>query len=223
MACHKHKKDANWPIDLVWKYLHEASEPGARTGSWFKKMDPGGLLNDRHGVYEMLVDQPAHTNPSTEEEVAKSMIPWNQNNKGLLEAFDNKWACGSVVKLSFLKYMGWGNKDYKSKEVGSKGFDAAQWIAEGLWKGMAVRAHLGRKHHYVGIVGYRTTSYSNAKKRFEYEFLVMDPWAGGAATGGNTIVYAGATTAFLGIMKEAGDQLPYDTFEATAVAGPHPF
>ncbi|MGL4550196.1 MAG: hypothetical protein ACRC33_03325 [Gemmataceae bacterium] len=215
-----HVRDGTWTVDLIWKYLHEVSKPGRRAGSWFDKMDPGGVLNDRHRVYEMLVDEPHHTNPQPDE-VARSMIPWNQNNKELFEAFGKKWACGSVVKLSFLKYMNGGAGDQPAKGVDSKGFDAAAWVTQSLDKGRPVRAHLGEKHHYVGIVGYRAAAVATPTSRFEY--LVMEPWAGGAATGGATIKYAGASTKFLGVMKEQAGRLEYDGYKVTSVSGPHPF
>ncbi|MEP6848862.1 MAG: hypothetical protein ABI999_08385 [Acidobacteriota bacterium] len=53
-----------------------------------------------------------------------------------------------------------------------------------------------------------------------WEFLVIDPWAGGASTGSTTILYAGIQTKFLGIAAQVGLKIVYDSIEIYSVEGP---
>jgi len=209
-------RDGSWEVDLVWQYLHETATPGRPTDGWYKKMDPAGLLDDRRHVYDMLVGDPSHTNPSVDQ-LRASMVPWNQRNAGIIKAFKSELACGSVVKLTFRKYMGWGGAEPPQRSVSYRGWNGVNWIVKSLRAGKPVRAYLKKKNHYVGIVGFRSGAF------MRYEFLCIDPWAGGAATGTTTIVYAGATTKFLGIARHDGTKLMYDGYEITDVEGYYPF
>src|SRR6185369_12181754 len=93
------------------------------------------------------------------------------------------------------KYMGWSAGEPKSRTLDYKGWNGVLWIVKSLRAGQAVRCYLRSKDHYVGIVGCRGKKMhpeaddSDAAKT--WEFLVMDPWAGGATTGSTTIQYAG--------------------------------
>ena len=109
-------RDGSWDVDLIWKYFHETPGPASGAATWYQFMDPDGDLNDRKKVYAMLVSEHTHTNPDTSN-LRQSKIPWNQRNAGIMKAFRTKMklseakselACGSVVKLTFMKYMGWG-------------------------------------------------------------------------------------------------------------------
>lgn len=220
-----HVKDPNWTVDLIWKYLHDTKSPGKKTGDWYSLMDPSDQLADRHKVYEMLVGDPAASNPHDGAELEKSMIPWNQQNKNFKKKFSKK-PCGSLVKLTFWKYMGWGPEDPPSKNVRAKGFKPFQWIENSLRAGKPIRAHLPQAGHYVGIVGFRvrpgctpTTSTCGPY----YEFLILDPWAGGPANGRNTLRYGGGETAFLGVARQRGNKIVYDGSEIAAVEGTHPY
>ncbi|MEP6850059.1 MAG: hypothetical protein ABI999_14465 [Acidobacteriota bacterium] len=219
-------RDASWEVDLIWKYLSETSTPGVKTGDWFSSMDPGGTLNDRHTVYDMLTSSAADTNPDMTQ-LRAAMIPWNQRHAGIIKAFKSELACGSVVKLSFMKYMGWGSGEQKSRSLDFKGWNGVLWVVKSLRAGQPVRCYLKAKNHYVGIVGCRGKKMhpdaddSDAAK--EWEFLVMDPWAGGASTGSTTISYAGIQTKFLGIAKQVGLKIVYDSIDIYSVEGPFPW
>src|SRR5215203_93348 len=93
--------DANWDVDLICQHLKQSSAKIGPTGQWYKLMDPGGTLDDRSYVFDMLTNDPAHTDPN---DVSQSMIPWNQLNAGIVKVFKSEYACGSVVKLAFTKY-----------------------------------------------------------------------------------------------------------------------
>ena len=96
-----------------------------------------------------------------------------------------------------------------------------------LRAGQPVRCYLRAKNHYVGIVGCRGKKVrpdaldSDAYK--DWEFLVVDPWAGGASTGATTILYAGTQTKFLGIATQVGSKIVYDSIEIFSVEGPFPW
>jgi hypothetical protein len=62
-------------------------------------MDPAGSLDDRKHVYDLLVTESAHTNPSGAQ-LPTSMIPWNQLNGDIINTFNTQLACGSMVKLT---------------------------------------------------------------------------------------------------------------------------
>jgi hypothetical protein len=212
-----HLKDPYWHLDLIWKHLHEDATK-SKSIHWYQHMDPKGMLDDRHSVYEMLVEQPDHSAPSTNEIREQSMMPWNQLHPGMKTAFKTKYACGSVVKITFQKYMGWGGADPVERDVGKKGFDAVEFIVRNLINGRPVRARTADTrygHHFVGIVGARTLEHLPAKRRNKFEFLYIDPWAGN----GTPIKYAGATTSFLGIIHEEGDKLKYGLYDVNTVGG----
>jgi len=211
-------RDGTWEVDLIWKYFEDTGTAVSSTESWYKKMDPAGSLDDRKHVYKLLLDEPAHTNPSGAD-LPTSMIPWNQQNDGIIKTFDTNLACGSLVKLTFRKYMGWGRGEPLQRSVSQRGWDAVAWLIKSLKANMPVRAHLMAKNHYVGIVGFRRLQAAGVL----HEFLVIDPWAGGAKTGSTTISYAGSTTAFLGIARQAGTKIMYDGYEITALEGYYPF
>lgn len=211
-------RDGTWEVDLIWKYFQETGAAGSPTDDWYKKMDPAGSLDDRKHVYDLLVTEPAHTNPSGAE-LPTSMIPWNQLNDGIIKTFHTRLACGSVVKITFRKYMGWGRGHLPLRSVSQRGWHAVDWLVKSLKAGMPARAHLKAKNHYVGIVGFRRIPAAGVL----HEFLVIDPWAGGARTGATTILYAGGTTAFLGVARQAGSKIMYDGYEVTSLEGHHPF
>jgi hypothetical protein len=218
--------DSTWEVDLICEYLHNTSDPGRSTGQWFKEMDPAGTLNDRKHVYDMLTGDPSHSNPGVGN-LRTSMIPWNQRNAGIIKAFKTELACGSVVKLTFRKYMGWGGSEPPRRSVGHRKWNAVLWIVNSLRAGRPVRAYLRKKDHYVGIVGFKGASVHREAPQGDayknYEFLIIDPWAGGAATGATTITYSGAMTKFLGIARQVGWKIMYDGYEITDVEGYHPF
>ncbi len=220
MSC-AHTKDSAWLHDLIWKYLHEDKSKPKSVGHWYNTMDPlGTVLEDRHRVYEMLVDEPAHGNPDGTQ-VGTSMIPWNQNNKAFLNKVGGGLWCGSIVKIFFWKYMGWGASDPPGHSTTTKGFDAAHWVMESLASGRPVRARLSA-HHYVGIVGAKIDGLSIKQKRFKYAFLCIDPWAGGATTAMLELDYGGGKTSFLGVVFEQDGKLVYDGAEIDTVEGLHP-
>jgi len=219
-------RDPNWEVDLIWKYLGDTSTPGRKTGDWFSFMDPGGTLDDRKAVYDKLTSSAADTDPDMTQ-LRSAMIPWNQRHDGIIKAFKSELACGSVVKLSFMKYMGWSAGEPKSRALDYKGWNGVLWIVKSLRAGQAVRCYLRSKDHYVGIVGCRGKKMhpeaddSDAAKT--WEFLVMDPWAGGATTGSTTIQYAGVQTKFLGVAAQIGKKIVYDSIEVYSVEGPFPW
>lgn len=210
-----HTKDTSWTTDLIWHYLHETTSAAPPVGGWYKQMDPQNTLSDRHHVYEMLVDSLEHSDPLAHE-IRGSMIPWNQRNAGMMAAFKTELACGSVVKIAFMRYMDWGGSETPSRDVNSKKFDAADWIVKSLYANRPVRAYLKKKNHYVGIVGHRGTAGS-------IELLIMDPWPGGASTGATQLDYGGGKTKFLGVATQNGKFFDYDGVQITAVNGPHPW
>jgi hypothetical protein len=168
-------------------------------------MDPEDKLEDREYVYKLLVGlapEKWHTNPKKEER-GKSMIPWSQENFCIVKDHGGS-ACGGMVKMTFRKYMGWGlsNQGVEPCKKSIYGWDAIGWIVKSLKALQPVRAHLGEREHYIGIVGYR---YRGGR----YEFLCIDPWAGHPEKGNITITYAGVTTKFLGIVVQEGKRLIY--------------
>lgn len=210
-AC-KHAPDLSWENDLIWHYFHEIKTTAKPVGYWYKQMDPSGELNDRHRVYEMLLNE---GDPKDGREVAESKIPWNQNNSGFLKTAKTK-ACGTIIKIAFTRYMGWSNTQPKSLDIGKRGFDAARLVIDSLRDKKPVRVHLGK--HYVGIVGHRcrpapagagTCSPQN-------EFLCLEPWAG-SVTGDRSIHYAGHDTCFLGIIQQNGSTWQYGDLIANTV------
>ena len=108
--------------------------------------------------------------------------------------------CGSIIKIVFIRYMKWRNKEptpSKTKGVG----EAVAWTIKSLEDKVPVRASLGGQH-YVGIVGHRSVGGGT-------EFLCIDPWAYGTDGSNTSMTYAGAATAFLGISKRAGTSWTY--------------
>ncbi|MEX2142441.1 MAG: hypothetical protein WD894_24515 [Pirellulales bacterium] len=216
MSCAKgHVKDPSWTFDLIWKHLHENTTKAKRT-HWYGNMDPNGELDDRHRVYELLVDEPNHTYPRGADATAanevrkRSMIPWNQLHPGIIKTFKTKYACGSVMKITFEKYMGWGGGYPGEKDVRKKGFDAVAFTVRNIMSGKPVLARTADTrygHHFVGIVGARMAP--------AWEFLYIDPWAGNGAP----ITYAGATTSFLGIIRQENGKLKYGSFDVNTVGG----
>lgn len=209
--------DANWDVDLICQHLKQSSAKVGSTGQWYKLMDPGGTLDDRSYVFDMLTNDPAHTDPN---DVSQSMIPWNQLNKGIVKVFKSEYACGSVVKLAFTKYMGWKGEP-RRRSMKHPRWDGLKWIKNSLAAGIPVRAYLQTRHHYVGIVGYSERLVMKTPLRF----LIMDPWPGGADTGSTKFKYAGKDTMFLGEASVEDGKIVYDAtkHEVTAVEGFHPF
>ena len=212
--------DASWDADLICKYLKDSRDKGKKTGGWYRFMDPNGTLDDRAHVFDMLLNDPANTNPS---DVGQSMIPWNQLNDGMVKAFNSRLACGSVVKITFTKYMGWSGKPIPNRKWNTRGWDGISWLKKSLAAGYPARAYLQTRHHYVGIVGYRVRGVAMFSS--VNEFLIMDPWPGGADSGQNTIKYAGKETAFLGVAVERNGKIYYDKndHEVTSVESFYPF
>lgn len=208
--------DSNWDVDLICKYFKDSTGKVVQQGSWYKQMDPGGTLDDRKFVFDLL-KQPTHSNPSLSVR-GQSMIPWNQLNDGIVKAFNTHLACGSVVKITFSKYMGWKGEP-RSRSLKHPKWDGISWIKKSLTAGVPVRAFLKTKHHYVGIVGFSERTFRVPSLKL----LVMDPWPGGAETGATTLKYAGHDTLFLGEAFVYGDLIFYDSHKVTAVEGFHPF
>jgi len=210
----KHGPDSAWETDLIWHYFHQISTEAKPVGHWYKQMDSSGELNDRHRIYEMLLNESDLT-----LDRGKSKIPWNQNNADFLKTVKGKLYCGSMIKIVFTRYMGWKNVEPKSLDIGKRGFDAAGLVIASLRDKKPVRVSLGG--HYVGVVGHRcrpapgpagTTGCSP-----QNEFLCLEPWAGGSATGGRAIKYAGKDTCFLGIIQQDGSSWKYDDHIARTV------
>ncbi len=213
-AC-THAPDLAWETDLIWHYLHQIKTEAKPVGHWYKQMDPSGELNDRHRVYEMLLNE---SDLKTQRDVDASKIPWNQNNAGFLKTVDGKLYCGSLIKIVFTRYMGWSNTQPKSLDIGKRGFDAARLVIDSLRDKKPVRVSLGG--HYVGVVGHRcrpAPGGAGAGCSPQNEFLCLEPWAGGSATGQRTIKYAGKDTCFLGIIQQDGSSWKYDDHTARTV------
>lgn len=216
-------RDPSWDTDLLWHYFHEVSTPAKPRGDWYKGMDPGGELSDRHHVYEILVHGGAQTNPASDAETAVSKIPWNQNNGDFLKTVGGAEYCGSIVKIVFTRYMGWSGKEPTPVSVAKKGFDAASWTIDKLKRNIPVRVGFGGQH-YVGIVGHRCVVTNPLPAGVEgprqcsskNEFLCIEPWAGGVM-GSDSITFAGETTSFLGIIKQNGSNWQYGTLAVTWV------
>ena len=218
-----HTRDASWDTDLIWHYFKTVStkaNPGSYS-QYYRNQDSGGELSDRARVYEMLVDEPEHTlptlMPTTKESLdnyGKSKLPWNQNNGGFLTSVNQQYWCGSIIKMVFVRYMGWPMKEPDDQRYpGKKGSDAVQWTIDKLKKNIPVRASLGGQH-YVGIVGHRVTTVAPphgvaGPVDLFNEFLCIDPWAYGTKGDNLHMKYAGAATAFLGISKQAGSSWTY--------------
>ncbi|HEX5717348.1 MAG TPA: hypothetical protein VF179_14400 [Thermoanaerobaculia bacterium] len=231
--------DGRWEVDLLCRYLVETKTPAVRTGGWFNEMDPGGILNDRKSVYDMLVGRgphASHTNPSDDAAVFESMIPWNQQNLKLRKTFKEKMnlpaktplskveVCGSALMLMFRKYMGCGPDDPPFKRDVSARWDAAGWIVKSLRAWKPVRAHLPERDHYVGIVGFRGWSVAPGVSRTSgstqrYEFLCADPWAGGPENATHELSYGGGITCFLWTIRQEGKELMFDHYRIGTVEG----
>jgi hypothetical protein len=219
-----HKRDTTWHTDLLWHYFHEDKSTATKWAHWYRDMDPLGELKNRHRVYEILVDEPAQTNPNANT-VGASKIPWNQNNTGFLKTVGGGLWCGSLVKIVFTRYMGWNGVEPKSESIKRRGFNAALFTINNLRRKVPVRANLGG-HHYVGIVGHRCIRRPLPPKEFgpeacseDNEFLCIDPWAGGIQ-GTQTIIYAGTETAFLGVIVQTGSTWKYTSELIVAVEAP---
>lgn len=207
--------DASWTTDLIAHYFQTVTKdaPPGRFNAYFKNQDPLGLLNKRKHVYDLLVSTSPETLPTNEADTAKSTIPWNQNNEGFMKAVNQQWWCGSLIKMVFVRYMGW--KDVEPSptfSINKKGFDAASWTIKHLEKKVPVRAFLGG-HHYVGIVGHRERSVVPAAPAFGpadrfIEFLCIDTWAWGI-DGQDGATYDSKESAFLGIIKQVGKSWTY--------------
>jgi hypothetical protein len=219
-----HKRDPSWETDLIWHYfhgVHTTANPG-QYKNFYRDMDPTGQLSDRHRVYELLVDEPDQTSPSTDDEVGKSKIPWNQNNAGFLKSIGGgaEW-CGSIVKMVFIRYMGW-TREPRARSVNERGFDAASWTIDKLKNNIPVRVGFGGSH-YVGIVGHHCVirplpagASGPSECGRDNDFLCIEPWAGGVdATA--SITYAGTSTGFLGIIQQRGPMWKYGRLTATWV------
>ncbi|MGY3590359.1 hypothetical protein ACVIGB_010058 [Bradyrhizobium sp. USDA 4341] len=207
-----HTRDPSWKTDLIWHYFHSvttAAKAPAAYRKFYSNQDPGDELDNRHRVYEMLVDEPLNTRPvllatadESMENYKKSKLPWNQNNAGFLKAVSNEYWCGSILKIVFVRYMGWKMVEPTARDQVSAGRDpgkAVDWTIKNLENKVPVRASLGGAH-YVGIVGHRTAGADDKVT----EFLCLDPWAYGIDGGNMDMKYAGTKTAFLGISKRDG-------------------
>lgn len=218
-----HTRDPAWKTDLIWHYFHSvttAAKAPAAYRKFYSNQDSSDELDSRHRVYEMLVDEQLNTLPKLEatadqsmENYKKSKLPWNQNNGGFLTAVNNEYWCGSILKIVFVRYMGWKMAEPTARDQVSAGRDptkAVDWTIKNLENKVPVRASLGGAH-YVGIVGHRTAGPDDKVT----EFLCLDPWAYGIDGGNKDMKYAGAKTAFLGICKRDG---PTWTYSNKAVA-----
>jgi hypothetical protein len=212
-----HKPDPSWETDLLWHYFHNVKTPANTWAHWYKQMDPFGQLTTRHRVYELLVDESDHTAPGSQPKVGQSMIPWNQNNTGFLKTVGGQLWCGSLVKIVFVRFMGWTGGEPKGHSVKQNGFDAASWTINKLRQRVPVRAWVGG-HHYVGIVGHRCvyqplpagSTVGPLECSANNEFLCIEPWAFGV-NAMDSITYAGQTTGFLGIIKQSGSSWTYNS------------
>ncbi len=223
-----HKRDGLWTTDLLWHYLHEVKTPAPPQGSWHTKLDPLNELSNRHRVYELLVDEPAHTFPGTKALSEASKIPWNQLNTNLQHSCEKltkqKYACGTIVKVFFQRYMGWGANE-KSYEIKKRGFDAVKWVIQRLERKSPVRMALSGAH-YIGIVGHRCirTPMPAGMEGPEacsanHEFLAIDPWPFGTNVDHFDMVYAGTHTGFLQIVRQVGTTWTYQHHKPSHVEG----
>jgi hypothetical protein len=242
MSCPQgHVKDPNWSIDLIWKYFHEDATK-AKQVSHYKFMDPKGDLDDRHNVYRTLVDDAAKTDSNWRSvrgdkySFNDTMIPWNQNHPGMVKKFGGHLACGSVTKITFMKYMGWGENYPVQTSLNSRNVDAVvALIVRNLLNGKPVLAKVASDTygwHFVGIVGCRPQAFASLagsidselklaarrKSAQQWDFLYLDPWAG-SVDGNNSITYAGATTRFLGIITQQGAKLKYGKHDVNSAGG----
>jgi hypothetical protein len=219
MACAEgHVKDSAWDIDLIWEFLHETATSGKKVGSWYNVMDPKSELNDRHEVYKFIVGDATSKFSGSSVSIESDMTPWNQKNKGIVKVFNTDRACGSVVKISFIKYMNWPAGEPPRQAV--KSFSrttATTWIERSLSAKQPIRAQIPLAHHYVGIVGFKKQAPGKGK------LLIIDPWYGGYATGGNVTKYGGGESPFLGIGTADGNDIIYDGQPVTSLEGYHPF
>lgn len=204
-----YSKDPFWTTDLLWHYLHQMTTPPETKGmewwfdNWYKKVDPTGALGNRREVYKLLVDDPTHTNPTSVAGVSASAIPWNQKNKEFKKTCKSMKvsgkACGTIVKVFFLKYMKWMNRPITSMLApGKLACDpnkvkkACDDIVRKLTlQKMPVRVGLGYRAspivtHYIGVVGCKGKE----------TFLCIEPWSGNCVT-----TYAGKRTSFLAVLK----------------------
>ncbi len=220
-----HVRDSYWQTDLIWHYFHDVQSKAAPRDSRYQYMDPLGELSNRHRVYELLVDESAHTYPpgsSNSSNRNASKIPWNQTNAGFVKAVGGTmdadgnpsvlW-CGSLIKIVFMRYMGWSGGEPKQRSIKERNFDAVKWTIEKLKNKIPVRAFLGG-HHYVGIVGHHSNDGSppagaiGPRDDPTTEFLCLDPWAYGI-DGLDEATYAGTKTAFLGVIRQRGTSWTY--------------
>ena len=220
-----HRRDGLWTTDLLWHYLHDVKTPAPPVGSWYKTMDPSNELSNRHRVYEILVDEADQTFPLDQPAVEVSKIPWNQGNANLQEtcevATGKPHACGTIVKLFFQRYMGWGAKE-TSHAINAPRFDAAKWVIQHLEQKKPVRVALNGAH-YIGIVGHRCipTPLPPGPQTCSpnHEFLVVEPWAYGTTADQKSMVYAGAKTGYLQILRQEGSKWIYQKHKPTYVEG----
>ncbi|MGF6312705.1 hypothetical protein ABIB82_006655 [Bradyrhizobium sp. i1.8.4] len=120
-----HTRDPWWKTDLIWNYFHTVTTPAKAPAyrKFYSNQDRSDELDNRHRVYEMLVDEPLHTHPtlsttSTDESMEnykKSKLPWNQNNGGFLKAVNNEYWCGSIGR----SHGGRGSSMKRSSIAGS--------------------------------------------------------------------------------------------------------
>ena len=204
-------RDHSWTTDLIWHYFGAGGvdAPPGRFSAYFKNQDPFGLLNKRQNIYDLLVGGTAQSAPTNDAEVAASTIPWNQNNGGFLTAVNQKWWCGSLIKMVFIRYMKWKDAEPSPTHSTRKsGFDAAAWTIKRLENKVPVRAFLGG-HHYVGIVGHRLLAgplVAGASRTTQFLCIDTWPWGIDASDGAE---YAGSRSAFLGIIDQNGKSWTY--------------
>lgn len=200
-----HDKDKLWTTDLLWYYTHHAIldlTNNKYTKSWFDpwygKLDPKSLKDDRHEVYNLLIEP--KKKPLNYEE---SKVPWNQTNPSFDKHMKKKrfkgLNCGPAVKIFACKFMQVVNYPSKSL-IKDGGMVACESIKRTLGRYWPVLIGLGHKKtthvsHYVAIVGHKRD------KGIDH-FLILEPWGGfGEIDYGYCEDGSRGKTRYLGVLK----------------------
>lgn len=182
MAC-THRRDGTWSTDLLWYYTHDTTTPLGDTtytkswfDSWHGRPDPANAKNERHKVFELLLDiaQPA--------DWRDSKVPWNQENRRFTNHMESKGFkglfCGASVKIFLNKYMKCGDYPVRQLPSNEASVEAAcKQILKSLQNKTAVIVGLGHRKghvsHYVGIVGHKKITSGPVSSD---HFLFIEPY-----------------------------------------------